>query len=424
MTVASSLLPRLRICLLCYRGNPYSGGQGIYIHYLSRELQALGHEVHVIAGPPYPEVVEGVTIHKLESLNLYESPATSWQSLARVNTPLRLYEFLAVSLGTFPEPFTFSIRAYYRLRSLMAEQPFDIIHDNQCLGYGLLLMKRLGAPVVATIHHPIHIDRSIEFLQAKDRWDKFRLWRWFSFIPMQQSVAAQIERVITVSESSAEHIRTMFRIPGESLRVVFNGVDVDFFDNSGHVSREPHRLLMVSSGNGHTKGLRYLFEAVRQLRDEAEYLGETPLRLTVVGNDHPEAEAARLTREFDLDDIVTLTGHVERQKLANLYSASEIAVVPSLHEGFGFPAAEAMSSRLPVVSTTAGALPEIVGSDGDAGLLVPPADPVALAAALRRLLNDEPLRRGMGERGRKRVVDRFSWRQAALNTLAVYRELV
>ncbi len=414
----------MRICLLSYRGNPYSGGQGIYIHYLSRELQELGHEVHVIAGPPYPEVVEGVTVHKLESLNLYESTATFWHDLTRVSTPLRLYEFLAVCLGTFPEPFTFSIRAYHRLRSLMTEKPFDIIHDNQCLGYGLLLMKRLDAPVVTTIHHPIHIDRSIEFAQAKNLWEKFRLWRWFSFIPMQHSVATRLDRVITVSESSAEDIHTMFHVPRESLRVVFNGVDVDFFGNNGHVSREPNRLIMVSSGNGRTKGLRYLLEAVRQLRDEARGRDETRLRLTVVGNDDPEAEPARLTREFGVDDIVTLTGRIERQELADLYSTSEIAVVPSLHEGFGFPAAEAMSSRLPVVSTTAGALPEVVGDDGDAGLLIPPADPGALAAALRQLLNDEPLRRGMGERGRKRVVDNFSWRQAARKTVGVYEELV
>lgn len=416
--VVSSTARRLRICLLSYRGNPYSGGQGVYIHYLSRELQEMGHEVHVVTGPPYPEVVEGITVHKLESLNLYETTTTSWAAITRVNTPLRFFEFLAVCLGTFPEPLTFSIRAYYRLRSLMAKQPFDIIHDNQCLGYGLLPMKRLRVPVVATIHHPIHIDRSIEFAQAKDRWDKFRIWRWFSFIPMQESVATRLDRVMTVSQSAAEEIREMFGVPEESLRVVFNGVDVDFFGNNGHVPREPHRLIMVSSGNGRTKGLPYLLEAVRQLRHEV------PLSLTVVGNNDLDAEPARLVRQLGLDDIVTLTGRIDRQELADLYLASEIAVVPSLHEGFGFPAAEAMSSRLPVISTTAGALPEVVGEDGHAGLLVPPGDSAALATALRLLLDDEALRHRMGERGRKRAVDNFSWRQAARNTVSVYEELL
>lgn len=416
--VVSSSARRLRICLLSYRGNPYSGGQGIYIHYLSRELQEMGHDVHVVSGPPYPEVVEGITVHKLESLNLYDTPVTSWAAIARINTPLRFFEFLAVSLGTFPEPLTFSIRAYHRIRSLMAKQPFDIIHDNQCLGYGLLPMKRLGVPVVATIHHPIHIDRAIELAQAKDRWDRFRIRRWFSFLPMQEWVSNRLDRIMTVSRSAAGEIREMFGVPEESLRVVFNGVDVDYFGNNGHVPREPNRLIMVSSGNGRTKGLPHLLEAVRHLRDEV------PLSLTVVGNNDPDAEPARLIRQLGLGDIVTLTGRIERQELADLYSASEIAVVPSLHEGFGFPAAEAMSSRLPVISTTAGALPEVVGEDGHAGLLIPPGDSTALATALRRLLGDEALRRRMGERGRKRAVDLFSWRQAARNTVGVYEELL
>ncbi len=250
--MATSPHQHLRICLLSYRGNPYSGGQGIYIHYLSRELQEMGHEVHVIAGPPYPEVVEGVTVHKLESLNLYETTDHSLRAMTRVNSPLRLFEFLGVSLGTFPEPLTFSIRAYHRLRALMAKQPFDIVHDNQCLGYGMLLVKRLGVPVVATIHHPIHIDRSIEFAQARNLWDRFRLWRWFSFIPMQHSVATRMERVMTVSESASRDIQALFGVPKEAMRVVFNGVDVNFFGNNGHVSRQPNRLIMVSSGNGHT----------------------------------------------------------------------------------------------------------------------------------------------------------------------------
>jgi len=196
----------LRICLLSYRGNPYSGGQGIYIYYLSRELQNLGHEVHVLSGPPYPEVADGITLHKLESLNLYESELRPWQEIPRLRNPLRLYEFLAVSLGTFPEPFTFSIRAFNHLRALTPEIKFDVIHDNQCLGWGLLLMKRLKVPVLATIHHPIPVDRHLALSQAKSPWDNFRLRRFYSFIGMQNRVSRKMERVITVSENSAEDI--------------------------------------------------------------------------------------------------------------------------------------------------------------------------------------------------------------------------
>lgn len=408
----------MRICLLSYRGNPYSGGQGIYIYYLSRELRDLGHEVHVISGPPYPEVVDGITLHKLESLNLYESPNTFWQDLLRVRNPLRFYEFLMVCLGTLPEMLTFSIRAYNRIRALQPTLKFDVIHDNQCLAYGLLLMKRLNIPVVATIHHPIHIDRQIELAQAKSLREKWRLWRWFSFIGMQRRVSPRLDRIITVSRTSSYDIQRFFKVPEKLLRVVFNGIDIDCFHGDGQMPREPNSLIMVSSGNGHTKGLPYLLQALHKLRNE------TGIRLTVVGNGNPEAEPATLVREYGLEDTVSFTGKIKREELARLYATAEIAVVPSLHEGFGFPAAEAMSSRLPIVSTMAGALPEVVGKNGSAGILVPPRDADALATALKQLLADKQLGRNMGEAGRKRVEENFSWRQAALQTVQVYEELL
>lgn len=408
----------MRICLLSYRGNPYSGGQGIYIYYLSRELRDLGHEVHVISGPPYPEVVDGITLHKLESLNLYESLNTFWQDLFRVRNPLRFYEFLMVCLGTLPEMLTFSIRAYNRIRALQPTLKFDVIHDNQCLAYGLLLMKRLNIPVVATIHHPIHIDRQIELAQAKSLREKWRLWRWFSFIGMQRRVSPRLDRIITVSRTSSYDIQRFFKVPEKLLRVVLNGIDIDFFHGDGQMPREPNSLIMVSSGNGHTKGLPYLLQALHKLRNE------TGIRLTVVGNGNPEAEPATLVREYGLEDTVSFTGKIKREELARLYATAEIAVVPSLHEGFGFPAAEAMSSRLPIVSTMAGALPEVVGKNGSAGILVPPRDADALATALKQLLADKQLGRNMGEAGRKRVVENFSWRQAALQTVQVYEELL
>ncbi len=407
----------MRICLLSYRGNPYSGGQGIYIHYLSRALQSLGHEVHVLSGPPYPNVVDGVRIHKLESLNLYESESLR-RDLLRIRTPLRFYEFLAVSVGTFPEPFTFSIRAYNRLRALMPQYKFDIIHDNQCLAWGLLLMKRLKIPVVATIHHPIPIDREIDLSQARNPWDRFRLKRWYSFLGMQHRVSKRLDRVITVSRSSAADIQRYFQVPEKALRVVYNGVDTDFFNCDGSVPKKPHSLIMVSSGQGNIKGLPHMLKALHSLKDKAE------VKLTIVGTAPPDSQPARLIHEYGLEHTVTFTGAIEREELARLYAAAEIAVSPSLYEGFGFPAAEAMSSGIPVIATSAGALPEVVGKDGETCILVPPAEPDALAAAIKRLLNDQPLRKRLGEAGRKRVYQNFSWKQAARKTIAVYEELL
>ncbi|MDY7019582.1 MAG: glycosyltransferase family 4 protein, partial [Chloroflexota bacterium] len=129
-------------------------------------------------------------------------------------------------------------------------------------------------------------------------------------------------------------------------------------------------------------------------------------------------------KEYGLEDMVTFTGQVTMEELVKCYSTSEIAVVPSLYEGFGFPAAEAMSCKLPVVATRGGALPEVVGQDGDAGILVPPGNPGDLAAAIKRLLSDEPLRQKMGEAGRKRIEQNFTWEQAAKKVLKVYEELL
>lgn len=407
----------MKICLLTYRGNPYCGGQGIYVYYLARALRDLGHEVQVISGPPHPEVAEGIGFHHLKSLNLYESEDSLLTNLRRVRSPIDFYEFAAVCLGTFPEPFTFSLRAYRKIRELLPYQ-FDIIHDNQCLGYGLLLMKRLKAPVVATIHHPIPIDRDLALAQSRNLREKFSLQRWYSFCNMQRLVSRRMDRVITVSQSSADAIERSLKVPRSKLRMVYNGVDIDLFKTDGNVYKQPHSLILVNSGEQSIKGVPYLLKALHLLRDRVE------LKLTVVGAPVPDGQYLKLVEEYGLGDVVTFTGRVTVAELVKHYLASEICVVPSLYEGFGLPAAEAMSCQLPVITTSAGALPEVVGRDGDTGITVPPADADALAAAIQRLLGDRPLQRKMGEAGRKRIERNFTWEQAARQTVAVYQEVI
>ena len=167
------------------------------------------------------------------------------------------------------------------------------------------------------------------------------------------------------------------------------------------------------------KGLLYLLRALQLLRNEIE------VKLTVVGRISADSQqASSLVEEYGLKDRVTFRGRISTEELVKHYSAAEIAVVPSLYEGFGFPAAEAMSCNVPLIATKAGALPEVAGKDGEVGILVPPADPDALAAAIKRLLSDELLRRKMGEAGRKRVERNFTWEKAAKRILEVYQELM
>ena len=409
----------MRICLLTYRGNMNSGGQGVYVCCLAKALHELGHQVHVIAGPPYPSPPDGVKLHKLEALNLYETNSFSMLSNPlRIFTPINLYEAAAVHIGMFPDIFTFSMRAYLRLRELMSRERYDIIHDNQTLGYGLLLAKSLGVPIVATIHHPISVDMAASLAEVKSWLTRFRRTIFYSFLIMQGVVSRRMDRVVTVSKTSAEDAIRAFKLRQDRVRIVHNGIDTGIFRRLDHVEKEPNSLVIVGKTEDRKKGVHLLLKAVQLLKDDVD------VKVKVVGKqDADDGYRRKLVQELGIGDRVTFTGHVGADKLAQLYSSAEIAVTASLYEGFGLPAAEAMACGTPVIATRAGALPEIVGEHGT-GILVPPADPPALAAAIKRLLADKQLRQRMGDAARKRIEESFSWEGAARKTLEVYQEVL
>jgi len=409
----------MRICLLTYRGNMYCGGQGYYVYYLAKALRDLGHEVHIMAGPPYPLAPDGVKLHELEGLNLYETKAlSSLKDPLRMLNPLDFYEVAAKQVGMFPEIFTFSMRAYLKLRELAPTLKFDVVHDNQTLGYGLLLMKSLGVPVVATIHHPIPIDMQADLAQARRFSSKFKRIIFYSFSIMQGVVSKRMDRVITVSKSSANDVIRIFHVPQSKVRIVHNGIDIDIFKKVDHVEKEPNRVIVVANTEDRKKGIIYLLKAIQLLKDDMD------VKLTIVDRigEHTKY-APMLVRELGLEDRVTFTGRLTTEELVKRYSTAEVAVTASLYEGFGLPCAEAMSCGTPVIATKAGALPEVVGN-GSAGMLVPPEDPVALAGAIKLLLADKPLRQRLGQAGRKRIEEAFSWDDAAKKTVEVYKEVM
>jgi glycosyltransferase involved in cell wall biosynthesis len=394
----------------------YCGGQGVYLYYLSRELQRLGHEVDVVVGPPYPDIAPGIEEHRVENLNFFENQFPK-KTPFKVFTPLNLYELAVTRVGMFPEMFAFSMRAYEKVRQLLCQRRFDIIHDNQTLGYGILLMKAFKIPIVATVHHPLPIDRKTDLAYLERVQD--RLWRimFYPFL-MQHVVTKRMDRVITVSASAAEETKNVFKVPTQKLRVIYNGIDTTIFRKLDGESKQHGRLIMVGNSQDRKKGLVYLLEALRLLQRKND------VKLTIVDRGLPDNEyAPQLVNRYNLDGRVNFTGKVGLEELVEHYSRAEVAVVPSLYEGFGLPAAEAMACGLPVIATTAGALPEVV-EDGKSGILVPPQDAHALAKAIEQLLNDEQLRRVMGEEGRKRVQTHFTWEQAAKKTLEVYQEVL
>ena len=405
---------RLKICLLTYRGNPTCGGQGVYINYLSRALRDLDHEVEVISGPPYPVLAPGIKLHKLPGLDLYNPDhlfeVQRWEDLL---SPLNQIEYVSMCAGGFPEPLTFGWRVYLNLRS--RKPSYDIIHDNQCLAYGLLGLPRLGFPLVATIHHPITVDRDVELMATRGLLKKIKVHRWYSFIRMQKRVTRRLARIITVSECSKQDISDDFRVTAKKFRVVPNGINTDYFYPLPHVTRRPHHLLTTNSADTPLKGLRYLLEAVKIIRERRA------IHLTIIGEPKKEGVIEKLVKEWQLEDHVRFTGRIAYEAFAGHYAAATMAVIPSLYEGFGMPAGEAMACGVPVISTTGGALPEVVG---DAGVLVPPGDTGALVKAIENLLDHPERREALGQAGLKRVRNSLTWEHAARKTVDVYRETI
>ncbi|MEW6267750.1 MAG: glycosyltransferase family 4 protein [Thermodesulfobacteriota bacterium] len=409
----------LRVCLLTYRGNPRSGGQGIYVRLLSRELAALGHQVDVWSGPPYPELGDGVRLVKVPSLDLWNEAALLRRpSLRELRDPINVAEYARTALGGFPEPLTFSRRVARRFARDALARHYDIVHDNQSLGPGLLRVRE-RLPVVATIHHPVTMDFRIALRAAPTRLKRWGLRRWYSFLPVQKRVSRRLDRVLTVSQASARDLAAEYGIRSELLRVVGNGINLEVFHPLPDIERRDDRLITTLSADSPLKGFSFLLDALAELRKT-----RPTLELTVIGQPGVRSQTSAQVKRLGLAAAVRFTGRVEAEDIARAYAESAIAVVPSLYEGFGFPAGEAMACEVPIVSTTAGALPEVVGRDGRAGVLVEPGSAPALARAIGELLDAPERRREMGVAGRARVTALFTWRRAAERTVESYRETI
>ena len=407
----------LRIAFLVYRGNPQCGGQGVYTRHLTRELAALGHSVTVFAGQPWPELDDGVGFVPLPGLDLYRDPDPFRLPHPREVHDLAAVAELAVMLtGGFGEPLAFSLRARRALRARRGA--FDLVHDNQCLGTGMLGILADGWPLLTTLHHPITVDRQLALSHASGRWQRYTTRRWFGFLAMQTRVARRLPAVVTVSNSSRADIAAQMGVRPERMTVVPVGVDHTVFRPRTGVHPIPGRLMVTSSSDVPMKGLVPLLEAVALLR------ASRTVELVVVGRPRKGGRVDRALDRLGLRPVVRCVSGVTDDELARLYGEAEVAVVPSLYEGFSLPAVEAMACGVPVVTTTGGALPEVVGRSGETAVLVPPDDPPALAAALGGLLDDHAARARLGAAGRARVIELFTWRVTAEDTAACYRSLL
>ena len=405
----------LRLAYLTYRGKPHVGGQGVYTRHLTKALVDLGHSVEVFGGQPYPVLDDRVPLTKLPSLDLvndhypFRLPAI-WELKKREDW-LELGLFLT---GQFGEPTAFSARVRRHLASRTRE--FDLVHDNQCLGRGILGVEKM-IPTIVTLHHPITRDRALEMEHAPNWWKKLGVSRFYSFVKMQGRVASKMPRIVVVSENSIKDIHADMGVSLDRMRLVPVGVDPQLFAPKPDVTRIPGRLITTASADVALKGLPYLLEAMAKLRTERD------LTLTIIGKPKP-GKSMDLIQKLGLEPHIQFVSGVPDERIVELYAEAELAVVPSLYEGFSLPAIEAMCTGICLVATDGGALPEVTGADGDTVLQCKAGDVEALATTIRRGLDDPELRARVGANGRQRVLDRWTWRRCAELTVEQYREVL
>ena len=404
----------MKVGLLSYRSHPYSGGQGIYIKHLSKALKNLGHEVSVLSGPPYPELDSEVNLIKIPSLGLFESGERLKAFRLRfLWSPIDLYEWITVMTGGFPEPYTYGKRVLKKLKE--DNLKLDVLLDNQSLSSSLLEIQA-HYPLAVTIHHPITKDHKLEMQNAINWKERLSSSRWHNFLPMQKRVAPQLKNIICVSQPSKEDVISEFKVDEKKITVIPNGIDIGTFKPSSIKKHLGFRIVTTASADIPLKGLRHLILALPRV------LRQFPLTsLTVIGKSPEKSNLNKLIDDLDLEDKITFRSGISEEEIVKTYHDSDIAVIPSLYEGFGFGAGEAMACGVPLISTDSGGLKQVIG---DAAFKIKPGSVNEIEDGILKLFSEEKIRQDLAKKGRERMEEFFDWKIAALAYIEVFKKII
>ncbi len=403
--------PPLRVAILSYRSDPRVGGQGVYVDYLSRALLEAGAQVDVISGPPYPDLDARVKLIRLPSLDLFSKPYNGHFSLRprHLLSATDTYEYFGHLSGKFVEPYTFGQRVFRYLKQ--HAHTYDVILDNQTLAEGTLaIQEKLGLPLVTMIHHPITQDRRLAIEKAEDWQHRLLARRWYSFVNMQRRVAKKLHYITCPSEHAKADISAEFGVNADQIQPIALGVDQTAFRPKPDIAKRPKRLITTASADTPLKGLHVLVEAYHQALQQ-----DDDLELVVIGKLR-RGLAKQTIHRLGLAGRVEFKSDLTREELADEFNRAHIAITPSLYEGFGLPAAEAMSCGTPVIVTDGGALPEVAGH---AGIVVPKGDPQPLARAILDLVQNPEKHAEVAAACLARARDAFNWQKIAPHYLAL-----
>jgi glycosyltransferase involved in cell wall biosynthesis len=411
----------MKIAVLAYRGSMQSGGQGVYLHALTRELAARGHEIDCFVGPPLPDPMPWARVHPIQNEQFWgkrfdRRPGAFLPSPDpwRIFAPLHFFEFAATRFGFLPEPLAFSLRAAAAVRARLARGArYDLVHDVQSLGYGLLWLRALGLPVVSTIHHPLSVDRRSSLLRDRSFAERKGTLTFYP-VGMQARVARRLDAILTSSRVSRAAIEADFGVAPGRIHEVANGVELPPA-GAARMRPSPPELLFVGRCGDPNKGFEFLLRALALLPPEVcvraldAFPAGTPLA------DEIDALGLRARIRFE--------GKVSRAALEAAYRDAALVAVPSLFEGFGLPALEALAVGTPVVATRAGALPEVLATAA-AGRLVASGDAPALATGIAESLDDWDAEHARARAARGRIEAAYAWPAIAARTEAVYCDVL
>ena len=406
-------MPSLKIALLSYRSDPYSGGQGIYIKNLSEALHDRGHDITIFSGNPLPEVSKEIKVEKIDTPGFFET----FDSLERLKifsslekNRLNFLDLFETFTGTFTEPVFFGERLVKNKFFQESVDKFDIFHDNQSISsYPETVLKRL----VTTLHHPIHVDKEIDLASEMNFFSKLSIKRWYSFLNFQKKNLRSVKKVISPSASSKKDICRYFEYPSENISVIWNGINLD--DCKFH-QREKFNsnFVTIISSDVPMKNLKTLLKALHLLKHEG-----LSANLTIIGDLREDNK--KLIRNLGLTNEINYKSKLTRAELIQSLNHADIGIAPSSYEGFGFPLVEMIATGLPVIVSDKASLPELAGS---AGLIFNSEDSGDLKNKMKELMENHVLRNKLTENSKLRRDDFFGWDEYAKKLEDLYKEII
>jgi len=310
------------------------------------------------------------------------------------------YEFFSALLGGFPEIKTFG----GRLKELLRDSSYDILIDNQSISFGILEIQK-NLPVLEIIHHPITKDYKYDIKFSKGIIQKISKWRWFSFLNMQKKVAPKLMAISTPSLSSKNDIARDFNVSCKKISVIPNGIDFEVFSPKSNITRITGQLITTASADVPLKGLDFTLKAIAELIKDYPYL-----RLIIIGAPRIGGHTERLIKKLKIEANIVYKTNLTKEEIAIEYANSNIAIVSSLYEGFGFPVGEAMACSIPLIATNVASIPEITGNFAE---LVPACDSKSIEDSIRNILSNPFEYQSRANEGRKHIIDNFDWKKIA-----------